>query len=117
MDQIKAITILESNAKIEAHEITTKQTPNSCKIPKKKNIKPHLTLNSKSYNKKKIKLPSTNAPPYYLRDLDNNILTNPQEIAHKIRNAQQSSFQKQTPTCDDPIDCPPICHCIIRKYS
>ena len=111
---IETIANIGKIAKIEAYKITTKQTILNIKTAIKK-YRTLLNTKPKTIHKK-IFHPTTESCMDCIQNSQGTILTNPTDIAHEIYKAQQSSFQRQAPNCDDTIDHPPTCLCAIRKY-
>ena len=114
MQWIEALATIGKTAKIEAYKITAKQTTINCKIAIKK-YRTLLNTKPKTIHKK-IFQPTTESCLDCIQNPQGIIITNPTDIANEIYQSQQTSFQKQAPTCDDTIDHPSSCMCAIRKY-
>ena len=111
---IETLAAIGKKAKIEAYKITTKQTMTNIKTAIKKY---RILLNTKPKTiHKKIFQPTTENFMDCIQNPQGIMITNPTDIANEIYRTQKSSFQRQAPNCDDTIDHPTSCLCVIRKY-
>lgn len=111
---IEDLATIGKTAKIAAYKIITQQTTISCKqtITKYRAL---LNIKPKTIHKK-IFQPATESSIDCLHNFQGHNLTAPTDIANEIYNIKQTSFQRQTPICDDIIDHPTTCMCVVGKY-
>ena len=111
---IGTLATIAKDAKNKARKITTDYT--------KKQIKKAISKYQQLYDKSPKKInrkvfKSTDTPPLdCLTDRANNILTNPQEIAHEIHAQQSISNRPTVPTCHYQPDHMQQCICGVRQY-
>jgi hypothetical protein len=111
---IETLANIGKTSKNEAYKITAKRAMLNIKTAIKK-YRTLLNTKPKSIHKN-IFQPTTENSLDCIQNPNRTILTNPSDIAHEIYRTQQSSFQRQAPTCEDSIDHPDTCMCAIRKY-
>ena len=112
---IEEITTIAKTAKIQAINITTKYTK-ECIL---KAISKYRTLyekNPKKVNRKIFRNFET-SPLDSIIDRQNNILTNPEDIAKEIYTQQSISNRPTVPTCAHQITHSQHCTCSVRQYS
>ena len=111
---IQSLVEIAKTAKIQARKITTKYTQSCIK----KAISKYRQLYDKSpkkINKKVFKNQET--PPLdCILDRNNNILTNPEDIANEIHIQQSISNRPTVPTCYYQPEHPTQCTCGVRQY-
>ena len=107
---IEDLANIGKTAKIKAYKIIAKQTMINCKIA--------ITIYRALLNIKPKAIHKTNNQklPRLHTKSQGNILTKPMDIANKIYCIQQTSFQRQSPICDDTTYHLNTCMCAIRKY-
>jgi hypothetical protein len=111
---IKTLGEIGKTAKINARNITIKQTSINCKkaINKYRNI---LNLQPKRIHKIIFKN-TNNTISDNLRDRQGNILTNLEDIAQEIHTQQSILNQFVIPTCYHKPDHHKTCTCGVRQY-
>ena len=111
---IKDIATIAKTTNLQARKITTKYTKECVKKAISKYIKLYET-NPRKINMKVFK--NLETPPLdCITDRNNNILTNPEEIAKEIHIQQTLSNKPAVPTCYFLPNHPPKCTCAVRQY-
>ena len=111
---IKELATLAKTANIQARKITTKYTKECIKKAISKYRKLY-EISPKKINKKVFK--NLETPPFdYIMDRNNNILTNPEDIANEIHVQQSISNRPTVPTCHFLPNHPRQCTCRVTQY-
>jgi hypothetical protein len=106
--------MIAKTTKLQARKITTKYTKECIKKAISK-YKEMYETNPKRINKKIFN--NLEIPPLdCITDRNNNILTNPEDIANEIYIQQTLSNKTALPTCYYLSNHPPKCICAVRQY-
>ena len=111
---IDVIATITKNANKEARSITTKYTK-TCIIKAVSKYRQIYEKSPKKINRKVFKNTDT-SPMDCIIDRQNNILTNPEDIASKIYTQQSISNHPTVPTCHYQNTHPLHCTCGVRQY-
>ena len=111
---IDIIAAIAKTANKEARKITTKYTKD-CILKAVSKYRQMYEKNPKKINRKVFKHSET-SPLDSITDRQNNILTNPEDIAKEIYIQQSISNRPTVPTCHYQNTHPPHCTCGVRQY-
>ena len=111
---LKTLAEIAKNAAVQARKITTQYTQNCIK----KAISKYRQLYEKSPKKinKRVFKQQEIPPLDCIMDRNNNILTNPEDIANEIYAQQSISNRPTVPTCHFQPEQPINCTCGVRQY-
>ena len=111
---INEIATIAKTAKKQARDITTKYTK-ECILKAVSKYRQLYEKSPKKVNRKVFKNSET-SPLDSIIDRQNNILTNPEDIATEIHIQQSISNRPTVPTCKHQTSHPQYCTCNVRQY-